>query len=466
MSNNKKGENEKTEKVERADRQPNWREVYATVDDIRQFLSENALLRHNPVTGRVEGHVIDEDPWEELVEQAREGNATEEALMAAAAEDERQRRRQAEDCWMPLTERDENTLWARLSRQKPVRKQDMHNVIHSDFVPDYNPFQAYLDALPPWNGTDDYIMELSLTVSVQGGTDEQLRFYEYLKKWLVAMVAGWVTPTVVNNVMLVLIGKQGAYKTTWFSYLLPPELKAYFYTKTDASRMTKDDLLVLAHYALVCYEELDTMTPRDLNNLKSAMTMMSIDERAAYERYHEHRPHIASFCGTGNSTQFLSDSTGNRRWLPFEVESITSPREQPFNHRGIYAQAYRLLRDGYQYWFSAQEVASLTEHNRQYETPRLEEELVAMYFRRPVGQEPGEFMPVALALQIVGSNITQKLSTVNLGRAFKTLGFEFYKSHGIRGYQVVRRSSEEMRSMRSMLLTASGADGADGADVF
>ena len=457
-----------TKDKERTDRKPNWREVYATVEDIRQFLSENALLRYNTVTGRVEGHVIDEDPWEELVEHAREGTATEEALMAAAAEDERQRRRQesAADCWQPITERDENTLWARLSRQKPVRKQDLHNVMHSDYVPDYNPFQAYLDALPPWDGRDDYIMELSLTVSVLGGTDEQLRFYECLKKWLVAMVAGWVRPTVVNNVMLVLIGRQGAYKTTWFSYLLPPELKAYFYTKTDASRMTKDDLLVLAHYALVCYEELDTMTARDLNNLKSAMTMMSIDERAAYERYHEHRPHIASFCGTGNSTQFLSDATGTRRWLPFEVESITSPREQPFNHRGIFSQAYRLLRDGYQYWFSAQEVASLTEHNRQYETPRLEEELVAMYFRRPHGQEPGEFMPVALALQIVGSNITQKLTTVNLGRAFKTLGFEFRRTNAERGYIVVRRSAEEMRSHRFVVAHSPVTDVTDVTDVF
>ena len=151
-----------TKDKERTDRKPNWREVYATVEDIRQFLSENALLRYNTVTGRVEGHVIDEDPWDELVEQAREGTATEEALMAAAAEDERQRRRQesAADCWQPITERDENTLWARLSRQKPVRKQDLHNVMHSDYVPDYNPFQAYLDALPPWDGRDDYIMEL------------------------------------------------------------------------------------------------------------------------------------------------------------------------------------------------------------------------------------------------------------------------------------------------------------------
>ncbi len=39
-------------------------------------------------------------------------------------------------------------------------------------------------------------------------------FYEYLKKWLVAMVAGWIDETVVHHVMLVRIGEQGSYKTT------------------------------------------------------------------------------------------------------------------------------------------------------------------------------------------------------------------------------------------------------------
>ena len=33
--------------------------------------------------------------------------------------------------------------------------------------------------------------------------------------------------------------------------------------------------------------------------------------------------------------------------MPFEVESITSPREQPFEYAGIYAQAYALYRRGY-----------------------------------------------------------------------------------------------------------------------
>ena len=84
----------------------------------------------------------------------------------------------------------------------------------------------------------------------------QMRFAEYLTKWLVGMVAGWVDDSVVNNVILVLIGEQGSYKTTWFNYLLPPELRSYFYTKTNANRMGRDDLLTLAQYGLVCCEEL------------------------------------------------------------------------------------------------------------------------------------------------------------------------------------------------------------------
>ena len=442
-------------------RKANWREVYASVDDIKAFLDDNALLRYNTVTGRLEGHVVERDVWEQVEQAATRGGrqdyegALQRVMAAGAAKDM--------DPWHPITDRDVNTLWARLSEQKPVRKQDLQNVLGSEYVADYNPFLVYLDSLPRWtDNQDNYIMELSLTVSVHGDADEQLRFYEYLRKWLVAMVAGWVNPTVVNNVMLVLIGRQGAYKTTWFSYLLPPELKRYFYTKTDASRMSKDDLLVLAHYALVCYEELDTMTARDLNNLKSAMTMQSIGERAPYERYHDHRPHVASFCGTGNSTQFLSDTTGNRRWLPFEVDSIESPREHPFNYAGIYAQAYRLYRDGFQYWFGAREVELLTEHNRRYETPRLEQELVAMYFRKPLAGEPGEFLPVAMAMQIVGTGITQKLSAVMLGRAFACLGFERKTVRNIRGYVAVRRSPEEMRMMRQQMTHTD----TDDTDVF
>ena len=426
----------KAKSTERMERKPNWQEVYATVEDIRQFLSERVSLRYNVVTRRVEVHWLTDF-----------GDAPPEL-----------------DDWEALTDRQVNSLWVELSEQKPVRVQDIYRVIESDYVAEYNPFAFYLERLPPWDGEQDHILGLSLSVNVKGDSDEQFLFAEYLKKWLVGMVAAWMNPQVVNNVILVLIGPQGAYKTTWFNYLLPPELRRYFYTKTNASRMSKDDLLVLAQYGLVCCEELDTMRPAELNQLKAAVTMLSVDERAAYARYHEHRPHIASFCGTGNSLQFLSDPTGNRRWLPFEVESIEPPHDNPLDYRNIYSQAYSLYRKGFRYWFTQQEIERLARHNQQFETANLELELVSQYFRKPLDNEPGEFISVAMALQIVGANITQKLSKEMVSRAFTKLGFQSRRTSKYRGYIVVRRSAEEMRSMRFQMAAGVDYDANDGND--
>ena len=208
------------------------------------------------------------------------------------------------------------------------------------------------------------------------------------------------------------------------------------------------------------------MSTREQNELKSAVTMPSVDERVPYDRYAKHRPHIASFCGTGNNVEFLCDPTGNRRWLPFEVDSILSPRSDPFDYENIYAQAYALYRQGFQYWFSQSDVQQLAQHNQQFETPRLEVELVQQYFRRPKEREPAEFMPVSLALQMVGTGITQKLSTVMIGRAFAELGFERKTSRNVRGYIVVRRSAEEMRSLRSLMAVDNGHTDTDDTDVF
>ena len=390
------------------ERKPNYKEYRASVEDIQTFLMGKVLLRHNVITRRVEYRYPSEVS----------GETTE---------------------WQPMNDRVVNTLWAELSLQKQVSAQDVYRVMDSDFVPDFHPFRSYLEHLPPWNGEDDHLLAMSMTVQVKGGTDEQLRFAEYLKKWLVAMVAGWIDPQVVNNVILVLIGAQGSYKTTWFNYLLPPELRQYFYTKTNASRMGRDDLLTLAQYGLVCCEELDTMRPSELNQLKAAVTMPTIDERAAYAHYAEHRHHIASFCGTGNNVEFLCDPTGNRRWLPFEVDSILSPRSDPFDYENIYAQAYALYRQGFQ------------QHNQQFEAPKIEHELIDIYFRKPSENELGEFMPVARALQIVGGSISQKISDRKLGRAFADQGYQFKRTNMSRGYIVVQRSGVEIQERQKRL---------------
>ena len=409
-----------------------WQAKYATPAEIQQMVSRRVLLRYNEVRHRTEVHWLSQGP---VIREDEQG------LLTIFGGDGG-----VTDGYENLTDRDVNTLWRELCCEKPVVKQHLQNVIESDYVPKYHPFRYYLEHLPPWTEEQgDAIMGLSLTVNVRGDADEQILFYEYLRKWLVAMVASWADGKVVNNVMLVLIGEQGSYKTTWLANLLPPQLRDYFYTKTNSGLVSKDDLLTLAEYGLVCWEELDTMVPKELNKLKAAMTMPAINERAAYERYHENRPHLASFCGTGNNLQFLSDTTGTRRWLPFEVESIESPLTQPFDHDAIFAQAYALYRQGFRYWFDRPEIERLQRHNEAFEVPKKEQELVDIYFRKPVDGELGEFMPVSRALQIIGGNITRELSDRKIGRAFMDLGFRFKRTNTSRGYVVVQRSAVEIK---------------------
>ena len=453
----------------------------ASVDEIKAFLDGRVRLRYNVITSRVECLLTGENTNNTLsglnTNHTNDANNSLEentnnslgGLNTNLTNDTNNSLGENTNLicpqWQPISDRIVNTLWSQMSSVMRVNIQDIYRVIESDYVPAFNPFVEYLESLPEWHeGDHDYIADLAATVKIKGEQEHMespeadsslFTLRSSLKKWLVGMVAGWISEDVVNNVILVFIGEQGAYKTTWFNYLLPPQLKQYFYTKTNANRMTRDDLLTLAQYGLVCCEELDTMRPAELNQLKAAVTMPSIDERAAYAHFHEHRKHIASFCGTGNNVSFLSDPTGNRRWLPFEVESIVSPREHPFCYEGIYSQALALYKSGFTFWFTKEEIQEQNRHNRKFETPRLEHELVDLYFRKPLEHENSMFMTSSRVLQIIGSGITQKLSATRIGMAFSELGFQRVRYHGIRGYLVMQRTAEEiMAYQKSMAMHA------------
>ena len=310
------------EESEKEHKKP-WQEKYASPEEIETFLNDHIYLRRNVVTLRTE--------WREPSSYESDGN----------------------EKWEPINDWKLNTLWKKMAKEKPVIFDHMKKVINSDSFPDFHPFCFYLEHLPPWDHKNDYILEMSLSVSVKGGVEEQMRFAEYLRKWLVAMVAGWVDEREVNHVILIFIGEQGIYKTTWFNYVLPPELRRYFYTKTNAGRMTKDDLLVLAQYGLVCYEELDTMSSRELNQLKSAVTMPSVDERAPYASFADHRKHIASFCGTGNnvatSRSIMRASTVRRMRSIRRASSTGSHRRRSGSCRSTTA-SLRRRRMNWSWW--------------------------------------------------------------------------------------------------------------------
>ena len=61
----------------------------------------------------------------------------------------------------------------------------------------------------------------------------------------------------VNQQVLVLIGKQGIYKTTWLEHLLPPELRAYGCKMANSTQLNKDERLRIAEYGLIALDEID-----------------------------------------------------------------------------------------------------------------------------------------------------------------------------------------------------------------
>lgn len=347
-----------------------------------------------------------------------------------------------------ITDRDENTLWARANKMGVYSgAKTIQMILNSEYVDDYHPFVSYLDGLDAWDGKTDYIRLLANTVH----TADQELFYTYFRKWFVGFIASLVNPSVINQVVLVLIGKQGYYKTTWMNRLLPREWERYFFTKTNSDRMTKDDKISLSEFALICFEEIDNMRPSEMNQFKAMVTMPSINERSAYARNKMHRAHVASFCGTGNNIAFLNDPTGTRRWLAFEALSIDDPFKTSLPYREIYAQGLALYRSGFRYWFNQEEMDRLGKHNEQFEVPCMERELVQMYYRKPMPGEHGVFVSTAEIMQRINVMIKTPLSLSTLGTSMRKLGFAPCRSNSARGYRVVELTSDEMMARKQMI---------------
>jgi predicted P-loop ATPase len=322
-----------------------------------------------------------------------------------------------------------------------VIKDDMCSVIRSDFAQQYNPFEEYIRSLPAWDGVTDYIGRLASSVTVASDADE---WREVLRKWFVGFIAGLFMPDEINHGILVFIGEQGKYKSTWFYYLLPEELRRYFLIKLMDGYITKDDLFNIAQSGLVCLEEIDNMKQRDLNQLKAITTMRTINERRSYGEFNEFHRHIASFCATGNNRFFLTDHTGNRRFLTFEVESIVPPQTYNFGYEGVYAQAYALWQQGFRYWFNEEENAEINLRNIEFEAPNKELELITKYYRAPMQGEECKFLTATDILERINGSIKEQLSTVRIGIALRAMGIERVRSGNSRGYRLVEITPDQI----------------------
>ena len=115
---------------EKKEHKKNWREEYATVGEIKDFLNSHVFLRFNTVKHQVEVRLLTQDPFSY--------NAELEQFVTGE--------------WQLMENRLYKTLLSALQTVKPTRERDFELVMGSGFVPSYHPFQYYLNRLPPWDG--------------------------------------------------------------------------------------------------------------------------------------------------------------------------------------------------------------------------------------------------------------------------------------------------------------------------
>ncbi len=353
--------------------------------------------------------------------------------------------------WTELTERGMNDLFIECCQAlcTNLNFQDFRHVLNSGVVPEVNPLREYILSLPEWDGKD-YIAEVANMVKTEGTLWENC-----FRKWFCAMVAAWMDDRVVNHQVLVLIGMQGIFKTTWLDALMPPELAQYRCRQSGARALDKDEQLRATEFGLINMDEIDRMSEQELNALKSLITASDINVRAAYAQSKERRLRVASYVASGNKEQFLTDTTGNRRWLPFHVEAIDSPFEHPLPYAGMYAQAWALVRQGFSYWFSLDDIQTVANHVDAFTVESNEEQLLPVYF---APCQPGTNGAMLLTVAEISAkltmygNIRKPLDVRQLGALLKKMGFVQLRlpKHGSRGYIVLENSAESINAKRRL----------------
>jgi predicted P-loop ATPase len=322
----------------------------------------------------------------------------------------------------------------------------LKELFESDFSPAVNPVQEYFKKLPEWNGEKDHIAELADTVEVVNKSN----WKKYLTKWLVAVVANAMTDTgCQNHTCLVLTGGQGKFKTTWLDNLCPKELTQYIFTgKIDPNN--KDSLTYIAEFLFINIDDqLRQLNKKDENELKNLITTPSVKYRRPYDPYIQEYPHLASFMASVNGNDFLTDPTGSRRFLPFEVTNIKINEAKKLDMDKIYAQAYKLYKDKFQYYFSDEETKELHENNNAFQVISQEEQLIQEYFTRPETRERAtHYLTNALIQEHLEKQTRLRMMPKKIGEALTRLGYEKWQrtENGATKwvYSVIQKTNQEI----------------------
>ena len=311
--------------------------------------------------------------------------------------------------------------------------KDVSRLMCSKKISNYHPFQDYLEHLPLWDG-QDRVTELALRVS------DNPVWVNGFHRWMLGMTAQWLSmeSLCANAVAPLLVStEQGRCKSTFCSRLLPEALQGFYIDKFDITSVSGCEQK-LSLFGLINMDEFDRYSERSQATLKNLMQLRKLTFRKSHRSYYSRLPRIASFIGTSNQKELLTDSTGSRRFLCVEVKKKIDCT--PPDYAQLYAQLKTELLAGERFWFSAEEEKEIQENNRAFYKQSPAQEIFFRCFRLPKEEEAGRMMTateIFCRLQKKFPSALRNSNASQMGKALQAIGVKSVHTRTGNSYCVV-----------------------------
>lgn len=258
---------------------------------------------------------------------------------------------------------------------------DAVNVVASENK--FHPVRDYLDACT-WDG----VPRVETLLVDYLGAEDSLYTRTVTRKALVAAVARIYRPGVKFDYMLTIRGQQGLGKSALIS-----KLGGKWFSDSFTTMQGKDAYEQVQGVWIMEVGELAGMRKAEAETIKLYISKQVDRFRPAYGRRLQEFPRQCIFIGTTNETQFLRDTTGNRRfWV---VDTPNKPAKDMWKDltpeviRLIWAEAVELYRAGEDLFLPRSLEAVAREVQEAYEEENPRAGIIADYLDRllPAGWE-------------------------------------------------------------------------------
>jgi predicted P-loop ATPase len=174
------------------------------------------------------------------------------------------------------------------------------------------------------------------------------------RRWMISAVARVMEPGCKADAMLVLEGAQGIGKSSvlaalggeWFSDQLGGEIGS------------RDAKAGLVGKWIIEHSELAHLNRSAVERMKAFFTEQVDQYRPAYGRNEVEVPRQCVFAGTTNTSDYLRDETGNRRFWPVACKGPCLPDKVKEVRDQLWAEAVQAYRNGEVWWLQGDEIIS------------------------------------------------------------------------------------------------------------